>query len=60
MFEKIQRRVTKPIPGLRRNIEGMCSNNTGDANIEVFKISNGQENIEPNIFFQVKTGKKNN
>ena len=34
----------------------MWSNNTGDANIEgdqieVLKILNGHENIDPNIFF---------
>ena len=34
----------------------MWSNNTGDANIEgdqieVLKMSNGHENIDPNIFF---------
>ena len=40
----------------------MWSNNTGDAKIEgdqieVFKILNGHENIDPNIFFKIKTGK---
>ena len=27
--------------------------------IEVFKILNGRENIDPNIFVKIKTGKKN-
>ena len=41
----------------------MWSNNTGDAkieggsHIEVFKILNGQENIDNNIFLKIKTGK---
>ena len=41
----------------------MWSNDTGDAKIEggdqieVFKILNGHENIDPNIFFKIKTGK---
>ena len=40
----------------------MWSNNTGDAKIEgdkieVFVILNGHENIDPNIFFKIKTGK---
>ena len=40
----------------------MWSNNTGDAKIEgdqieVDKILNGQENIDPNIFVKIKTGK---
>ena len=26
--------------------------------IEVFKILNGHENIDPNIFFKIKTGKR--
>ena len=42
----------------------MSSNNIGDAKIEedqieVSKILNGHENIDPNIFFKIKTGKKN-
>ena len=61
MLEKIQRRATKLIPGLRelrRMIEGMWSNNTGDAKIEggqieVFKILNGHENIDRNILFRI-------
>ena len=41
----------------------MWSNNTGDAKIEggsnrsFFKILNDHENIDPNIFFKIKTGK---
>ena len=40
----------------------MWSNNTGDAKIEgvqieVFKILNGHDNIDPNIFVKIKTGK---
>ena len=41
----------------------MWSNNTGDAKIggggqiEVFKMLNGHENIDPNIFLKIKTGK---
>ena len=41
----------------------MWSNNTGDAKIEgggqieVFKILNGHENIDPDICFKIKTGK---
>ena len=35
-------------------------NNTGDAKIErdqieIFKILNGHENIDPNIFFNIRT-----
>ena len=38
--------------------------NTGDTKIEwdqieVFQILNGRENIDPNIFFKIKTGKIN-
>ena len=61
MLEKIQRRATKLIPGLRdlRYEERLkeCGLTTletrrlrGDQ-IEVFKILNGYENIESNIFF---------
>ena len=47
--------------------KGMRSNNTEDAQInniggdqiEVFKILNGHELIDPNIFFKIKTVKKN-
>ncbi len=40
----------------------MWSNNTGDAKMEgdqidVFKLLNGHENIDPNIFFKIRTGK---
>ena len=60
MLEKIQRRATKLIPGLRdlRYEERLkeCGLTTttrrlrGDQ-IEVFKILNGYENIDSNIFF---------
>ena len=62
MLEKIQRRATKLIPGLRdltyeeRLKEcGLTTQETrrlrGDQ-IEVFKICNGYENIDSNIFFR--------
>ena len=67
MLEKIQRRETKLIPGLRdlRYEERLkeCGLTTletrrlrGDQ-IEVFKILNGYENIDSNIFFEIKEGK---
>ena len=67
MLEKVQRRTTKLITGLRdlsyndRLKEcGLTTLETrrlrGDQ-IEVFKILNGHENIDPNIFFKIKTGK---
>ena len=66
MLEKVQRRTTKLITGLRdlsyddRLKEcGLTTLETrrlrGDQ-IEVFKILNGHENIDPNIFFNIKTG----
>ena len=67
MLEKVQRRTTKLIAGLRdlsyddRLKEcGLTTLETrrlrGDQ-IEVFKILNGHANIDPNIFFKIKTGK---
>ena len=67
MLEKIQRRATKLIPGLRdlRYEERLkeCGLTTletrrvrGDQ-IEVFKILNGYENIDSNIFFEIKESK---
>ena len=67
ILEKVQRRTTKLITGLRdlsyddRLKEcGLTTLETrrlrGDQ-IEVFKILNGHENIDPNIFFKIKTGK---
>ena len=61
MLEKIQRRATKLIPGLiylryeeRLKECGLTTLETrrlrGDQ-IEVFKILNGYENIDSNIFF---------
>ena len=69
MLEKIQRRATKLIPGLRdlRYEERLkeCGLTTletrrlrGDQ-IEVFKILNGYENIDSNIFFEIKESKNN-
>ena len=65
--EKIQRRATKLIPELRdlRYEERLkeCGLTTletrrlrGDQ-IEVFKILNGYENIDSNIFFKIKKSK---
>ena len=67
MLEKIQRRATKLIPGLRDltyeerlNECGLTTLETrrlrGDQ-IEVFKILNGYENIDSNIFFEIKESK---
>ena len=67
LLEKIQRRATKLIPGLRdlRYEERLreCGLTTletrrlkGDQ-IEVFNILNGYENIDSNIFFEIKKGK---
>ena len=67
MLEKIQRRATKLIPGLRdlRYEERLkeCGLTTletrrlrGDQ-IEVFKILNGYENIDSIIFFEIKQSK---
>ncbi len=67
MLEKVQRRATKLIPGLRdlryeKRLKE-CGLTTLDTRllrrdkIEVFKILNGHENIDPNIFFKIKTGK---
>ena len=62
MLEKIQRRATQLIPGLRDLTDeerlkecGLTTLETlrlrGDQ-IEVFKIFNGYENIDSNIFFR--------
>ena len=64
MLEKIQRGATKLIPGLRdltyeEQLKecGLTTLETrrlrGDQ-IEVFKILNGYENIDSNIFFEIK------
>ena len=60
MLEKIQRRATKLIPGLRdisavKNDKGRWTDNTRNAKIkgdqiEVFIILNGYENIDSNFF----------
>ena len=60
MLEKIQRRVTKLIPGLRdlSYEERLWTDNTrnvkikGGSNRSVLKILNGYENIYSNIFFR--------
>ena len=63
MLEKLQRRTTKLITGLRdlsyEEILKKCGLTTletrrlrGGGQIEVFKIWNGHENIDPNIIFQ--------
>ena len=64
MLEKIQRRATKLIPELRDQTyeERLkeCGLTTLDTRrlrrdqIEVFKILNGYENIDSNIFFKIK------
>ena len=60
MLEKIQRRATKLIPGLRDlRYEEMWTDNTRNAKIkedqiEVFKILNGYENIFSNIFLKLR------
>ena len=60
MLERIQKRATKMIPELRDLSYEECLKRTletrrlrGD-HIEVFKISNGYENIDRNIFFSLK------
>ena len=66
-MKKIQRRATKLIPGLRDltyeerlNECGLTTLETrrlrGDQ-IEVFKILNGYETIDSNIFFEIKESK---
>ena len=63
MLDKIQRTATKLIPGLRDIIYverlnecGMTTLETrrlrGGGQIEVFKILNGYDNIDCNIFFR--------
>ena len=67
MLEQIQRRATKLIPGLkdiryeeRLNECGLTTLETRRLRvdqIEVFKILNGYENIDSNIFFRIKESK---
>ena len=62
MLEKIQRRTTKLIPVLREERLKGCGLTTLETQrlrsdqIEAFKILNGHENTDPNIFFKIKTG----
>ena len=65
MLEKIQRRAPKLIPGLidlryeerlkKRGLTTHTRRLMGDQ-IEVFKILNGYENIDSNIFFEITRG----
>ena len=67
MLEKIQRRATKIIPGLRDltyeerlkecGLTTLETRRLRGAQIEVFKILNGYENIDSNIFFEIKESK---
>ena len=66
MLEQIQRRATKLIPGDLRYEERLkeCGLTTletrrlrGDQ-IEVFKILNGYENIDSDIFFKIKESRR--
>ena len=67
MLETIRRRATKLIRRLRdlsyeerlkecglTTVHGRRED-SGGSQIEVFKILNGHENIDPNIFFKIKT-----
>ena len=69
-MKKIERRTTKLIPGLRdlgyeeRSTKGMSRGLTTLETrrlrvdqIEVFKILNGYENIDANLFFEIKESK---
>ena len=55
MLEKIQRRATKLIPGLRDLTYDERLKECGLTT--VFKILNGYENIDSNIFFEIKESK---
>ena len=64
MLDKIQRRTTKLIPELRdltyeeRLKEcGLTTRRLRGDQIEVFKILNGYENIDSNIFLEIKESK---
>ena len=67
MLEKIQRRATKLIPGLRDltyeerlkecGLTPLETRRLRGDQIEVFKILNGYENIDSNLFFQIKESK---
>ena len=62
MLEKIQRRATKLIPELRdltyeERLTTLETRRIRGDQIEVFKILNGDENIDSNIFFEIKESK---
>ena len=64
MLEKIQRRATKLIPGLRdlryEERHGLTTLETRRLRvdqIEVFNILNGYENIDSSIFFEIRQSK---
>ena len=63
MLEKIQRRATKLISGLRYLSYEDSLNECGLTTLEMRRLRgsnrylNGHENIDPNIFFKMKTGK---
>ena len=67
MLEKIQRRATKLIPGLRNlryeerlkecGLTTLETRRLRGGHIEVFKILNGYENIDSNIVFEIKESK---
>ena len=60
LLEKIQRRATKLIPGLKdlryeeRGLTTLETRRLRGDQIEVFKILNRYENIDSNIFFKIK------
>ena len=58
MLEKVQRRTTKLITGLRDLSYDDRLKECGLTTLETRRlILNGHENIDPNIYFKIKTGK---